>query len=177
MQLLYSLDIGIVEYLAAHRTPLGIVLAFIATDIGSTAVIAALTLVILVYFAHKHRHLVIPFVVMIFGSVASFEIIKNLVERMRPPAELALYTPGDYSFPSGHATTAVVFFGFLAYYLAHRRAHGRRIWIYAAATLLMLLIGVSRVYLGVHYPSDVLAGFMLGALWLWIGIKLIRHHA
>lgn len=158
---------------AAHRTPLGVMFAFLGTDLGSTGTIVALSIVIAFYLAFKHRRLLLPFLVTIFGSFFSFEFLKDLVARPRPPVALELYQPPLYSFPSAHATMAIAFYGFAAYFLARKQKPVIRYGLYLSAILLVLFIGASRVYLGVHYPSDVLAGYVLGALWLWIGVRMI----
>ncbi|MGH7175721.1 MAG: phosphatase PAP2 family protein [Minisyncoccia bacterium] len=174
MQSLLALDHSVVLAFAEHRTALGVTIAYVATALGSPTTIGALALVLALYFALKHRRLVVPFVVTMAGAFASFEFLKDIVARARPEAALALYAPPLYSFPSGHAVMSVVFYGFAAYALArtYPRLGG---WIYLAATLLTLLIGLSRVYLGVHYPSDVIAGWLLGLFWLWLGTTFARN--
>lgn len=167
------IDLGIVEYLAAHRTPFATALAYSATAIGSTLTVSLLAILFALYLAHTHRHLLIPFVISIVGSVASFEIIKDVVARVRPPELYAVYLPPEFSFPSGHATTAVTLFGFVAYVFARRQKRPLRLGIYALAGVVALCISVSRVYLGVHYPSDIIAGLVLGAFWLWVGLRCI----
>lgn len=89
--------------------------------------------------------------------------LKALFHRARPEAAFASL---GYSFPSGHSFAAVTLYGMLAYWLA-RVVPGRRAWIWAGAVVLILLIGFSRIYLGVHYASDVAAGFAAGLPWLW----------
>ena len=177
MQTLLALDTSVVAAFAEHRTALGVGIAYAATALGSTATILALSAVLALYFALRHRRLVIPLALDILGAFAAFEILKDLVARPRPPAALALYTPPLYSFPSGHATMAAAFYGFSAFALA-RAWPRQRGFIWLAALLLIALIGVSRVYLGVHYPSDVIAGWLLGGFFAWLGAHLAkRRHA
>jgi undecaprenyl-diphosphatase len=93
-------------------------------------------------------------------------VLKLAFHRPRP---IAFYgtSPTSYSFPSGHALGSFCFYGVLAAVLASR-ATGRKskflIWL--AAALLVGMIGLSRIYLGVHYPSDVIAGYLAGAVWV-----------
>jgi len=104
--------------------------------------------------------------------------LKLIVGRPRPTADLVLVfrtEPGN-SFPSGHAFFAIVFWGLLAY-LAYTRMQrrGLRMLMLSGSLAIILLIGVSRVYLGAHWPSDVLGGYIFGALFLTGTIWLDRR--
>lgn len=91
--------------------------------------------------------------------------------RARPGAEFdPLVTPSGYSFPSGHSTTSLAIYGFLAY-LGGRRFPSQRPIIIAFVATLVVLIGFSRIYLGAHYPGDVLGGFAVGWLCLWMAVE------
>jgi undecaprenyl-diphosphatase len=95
--------------------------------------------------------------------------LKLLVARPRPPLEDARIVEAGFSFPSGHATVSATFYGTLAYLLIRRiSADWLKTLIGVAAALIVLAVGVSRVYLGVHYPTDVLAGWALGVFWLGV---------
>src|SRR5262249_10230344 len=96
-----------------------------------------------------------------------FELVKLIVQRPRPPLEEARIVQGGFAFPSGHSTLSATFYGTVAYLLIRRLQHDRwKVLVGAAAALVVLAIGISRIYLGVHYPSDVLAGWAAGALWV-----------
>ncbi len=97
---------------------------------------------------------------------------KTYISRDRPE-HVAYYKVDHFSFPSGHATTVVALYGLIAYFLCRRYQRQRRRIILAAA-ILIVVVGFSRIYLGVHYLSDVLAGFLLGTLWLLVGISLME---
>ena len=100
------------------------------------------------------------------GGVLLTTVLKAVFRRARPEVLETGYDASFYSFPSGHATVAVGFYGALALILAYR-LRGRARWIVAATgILLVLLIGFSRLYLGVHYPTDVLAGYLAAPLWV-----------
>jgi undecaprenyl-diphosphatase len=94
--------------------------------------------------------------------------LKELFARARPQAFFDYYlAPESFSFPSGHALFAVCFFGGLAVLLSHRlRSRAAQILVWAVALVLIFLIGVSRVYLGVHYPTDVIGGIAVGTVWV-----------
>ena len=106
--------------------------------------------------------------------------LKLLYARARPQPFFDYYpAPESYSFPSGHAMFSVCFFGGLAVLLSHRlnrRAAQVAVWLFAV--VLILLIGGSRVYLGVHYPTDVLGGYAVGVAWVTavaFGDRLAEH--
>jgi undecaprenyl-diphosphatase len=94
--------------------------------------------------------------------------LKELFARARPQGFFDYYrAPSSFSFPSGHALFAVCFFGGIAVLLSHRlRGRLARILVWTVTLVLILLIGVSRVYLGVHYPTDVGGGFAVGIVWV-----------
>jgi len=100
-------------------------------------------------------------------------LLKALVQRARPSIIEPLVHYADASFPSGHASLAAAFYGALGILLARRLAR-RLLWIIALA-LTVLIVGFSRVYLGAHYPSDVLAGYALGFSWLSL-LCFLRAH-
>lgn len=101
-------------------------------------------------------------------------VLKELIGRPRPPGEHLTYATG-FSFPSGHAMISMAFYGFIAYLLWNNIPHQGGKWGAALLGLLIISIGLSRVYLNVHYASDVLAGFLLGGLWVWLFVRLYRH--
>src|ERR1051326_3170744 len=95
------------------------------------------------------------------------EGLKLLFERHRPEAYFGLVEPLGYSFPSGHSMASCCFYGGLALIAAGRaRSRGMRWGIYSGAAMVIGGIGLSRVYLGVHYPTDVLGGYTAALAWL-----------
>jgi undecaprenyl-diphosphatase len=100
-------------------------------------------------------------------------ILKASFHRARPEAFFGLHQPEHYSFPSGHAMVSVCFYGSLAAILAAGSARSAAYWAFGIAT--PLIIGFSRVYLGVHYPTDVLAGYAAAIVWLTILFRLDRR--
>jgi undecaprenyl-diphosphatase len=116
------------------------------------------------------------------GALLTF-VLKAVFERARPELFDSGYTASSYSFPSGHATVAVGFYGALTLILAYHLRGFARWAVAACGVALVLLIGFSRLYLGVHYPTDVLAGFLAAPLWLifvgtvyvaWLSIRGLR---
>jgi undecaprenyl-diphosphatase len=107
-------------------------------------------------------------VTMLAGALFLDVGLKRAFGRIRPEAFFDFYpAPVSYSFPSGHALFATCFFGGIAVLATHRiRSRVGRVLLWLIAGVLILLIGVSRVYLGVHYPTDVIGGFAVGLLWV-----------
>ena len=123
--------------------------------------------------AAKRRRAAVVLAVAALGAEALDQIMKLLFNRPRPEPFFGLASPITHSFPSGHAMVSCCFFGVLAAILAARgapwaRSRARRISIFAAAAILVALMGFSRVYLGFHYPTDVLAGYAAAVVWLGV---------
>ena len=107
-----------------------------------------------------------PFGAMMAGAVVLENALKYAVHRTRPEPFFGT-PPESYSFPSGHALFSACFYGALAWMLAARtRNAGACAAIWTAALALIAAIGLSRVYLGVHYPTDVIGGYLVAAFWL-----------
>ena len=100
------------------------------------------------------------------GGIVLTIVLKSMFQRVRPEFFDSGYTASFYSFPSGHATLAVGLYGTLTLLLALKLRGWKRWGVAMAGTILVVLIGFSRLYLGVHYPTDVLAGYLAAPLWL-----------
>lgn len=101
------------------------------------------------------------------------QLLKNIVQRPRPDG-FRLVAASGYSFPSGHSMVSMAFFGLIIWLVWHQAKDRRaRIAICSAFALVIILIGISRIYLGVHYASDVLAGFCVSLLWLVFYTKAV----
>jgi undecaprenyl-diphosphatase len=117
--------------------------------------------------AAGRKHAALLLAIAALGGEALDQILKLCFHRPRPDAFFGLADPATYSFPSGHALTATCFYGVLAAVLAARTPSVvAKAGLWALAVVLAGLIGFSRVYLGVHYPSDVLAGYAAGIVWI-----------
>jgi membrane-associated phospholipid phosphatase len=150
------------------RTPALTTFFLVVTALGSIEAIALVSLVGAVVFGAWRRWL--PFgtwLIAAGGSVMLLLLLKALFARPRPYFEQPLLLETYYSFPSGHAMEAVVLYGMLAHFavLALRNWRARAAVVFGTS-LLVLLIGFSRMYLGVHHLSDVVAGFAAGGVWL-----------
>ncbi|MGF9859444.1 phosphatase PAP2 family protein [Priestia endophytica] len=148
------------------------------TFIGSLPAIIVLSVLIMffLYTILKHRSELILFVAAILGSSILFRILKQIFQRERPNLH-RLIEISSYSFPSGHATTAFAFYGVLAFLLwRHLPTQWGRTILILLSVIMILAIGTSRIYLGVHYPSDVLAGYLVSIFWLTIIIWLYQRY-
>lgn len=94
-----------------------------------------------------------------------YEVLKQIFRRPRPSIH-RLIEIGGYSFPSGHSMNSMIFYGFLVYLILEYMKSRLKYPLAAVICLMIPLIGISRIYLGVHYASDVLAGFIFGFIWL-----------
>jgi undecaprenyl-diphosphatase len=111
------------------------------------------------------------------GSMLLTTVLKIVFERARPELVDSGYTATFYSFPSGHATVAVGFYGTLTLLVAYNLRGLARWTVVAVGVALILLIGFSRLYLGVHYPTDILAGYLSALLWIsTVGTVLFTLH-
>jgi undecaprenyl-diphosphatase len=117
--------------------------------------------------AAKRRRAAVVLAAAALGAEALDQIMKLLFARPRAEPFFGLASPITHSFPSGHAMVSCCFFGVLAAILAAREpSRLKRTGIFAAAALLVALMGFSRVYLGFHYPTDVVAGYAAAVVWL-----------
>ncbi|WP_085521912.1 phosphatase PAP2 family protein [Tuberibacillus sp. Marseille-P3662] len=172
------------SYLYDFWGTIGDGLFVVITYIGSGYVAFPLTGIIVIFLLLRKNYGMAGLLVLnLLGVRQLNRLLKLIFARPRPDLE-HLVTVSYYSFPSGHAMNSIAFFGLLAYLLRSRLKNKgydfRFIWL--AAALLIFLIGLSRVYLGVHYPMDVLGGFLAGGSWLCFTLLLhsvffenIRH--
>jgi membrane-associated phospholipid phosphatase len=146
------------------------------TRLGNVPVLAAVTIVAAFVLARKRltSELELLLLAAIGAEILSVGL-KLGFERERPFFPDPLATESTYSFPSGHASVSLAVYGTIGYIAArHAPSRGRQIGILVAAAGLILLIGFSRLYLGVHYLSDVIAGFSLGLAWVALCVVLLH---
>jgi undecaprenyl-diphosphatase len=141
---------------------------------GSSGLIASALLAFALFRHFQWRGAAIWLVVTLAGALVLDLALKSAFHRLRPVPFFGPI-PHTYSFPSGHALFSFCFYGVLAGLLAGRvQSMTARVLIWLAAALLVLAIGLSRIYLGVHYPSDVIAGYLAGAIWAATMVALDR---
>jgi len=168
-----TLDISLSSLVYGLRTPWLTQIMIFITGLGAEFTIAAAILICSILIWEKHRQEGILFVITFISGLAANTVIKMLFQRPRPIiAPLIVET--SYSFPSGHTMNAIIFYGLFAYLTFHFTGNKPISRIVILCSIVLIgLIGFSRVYLGVHYPSDVLAGYLAGLCWLITAI-LIR---
>jgi len=165
---LVRFDRAVATYLHSLATPPLTTFFLIITAFGSIEAIALLGLFVAADFAWRRRWLsLVTWLVAVGGSAVLSQLLKGLFAQPRPFFEHPLLIETSYSFPSGHAMESLVVYGMLAYFavLALESWQARTAVVFGTA-LLVLLIGLSRMYLGVHYFSDVVAGYAAGGVWL-----------
>ncbi|HXM98849.1 MAG TPA: diacylglycerol kinase family protein [Candidatus Dormibacteraeota bacterium] len=167
---LHGLDASLMSFLHAHaHASSSLTTAMLMLSlIGSWKVMQPLVLAGLAWLLWSgNRREAVVFAVCVYGALALSVGFKLWFHRPRPSVSWALAHASTYSFPSGHSVDAVAFYGVVA--LIVLRHTGRKALssiIVILAILLILGIGVSRIYLGVHYPTDVAAGYLTGSVWL-----------
>lgn len=148
------------------RTPFLTILMRFMSFIGSDALIFFTILIPTLLFLKQRRWEAFLFAFMISAGAILNLILKLLTQRPRPSLS-PLAIERTYSFPSGHSMNSFIFFMTLAYFYVHYFRGGKYgVLAFTFAFIIILGIGLSRVYLGVHYPSDVLGGYLAGLLWL-----------
>lgn len=138
------------------------------THLGDRYAYISLTIILATYFRIKHRSwkFILQTAAVLMLSTLSNVVLKKFVNRARPSLE-HLVTVNTLSYPSGHSMSAMAFYGFLIYLsIRYTKSYVLRIGFPILLFVLILTIGASRIYLGVHYPSDVAAGYIGGFIWV-----------
>ncbi|MEO7073060.1 MAG: phosphatase PAP2 family protein [Rhodanobacter sp.] len=171
-----TFDAALATGLHAHLSLPALRVIAVLTRLGDLAWVAAASIVVLLVLLWRRQHqLATWWTLAVVGIVPLNSALKVLFRRARPLYDHALISESSFSFPSGHAFGAIVFYGMLAYVLVRLLpAHFHRAVIGASVSM-VCLIGVSRVLLQVHFASDVLGGFTSGAVWLVICIAMAEH--
>jgi len=163
-----AVDRNVAVWLHAHATPACTSLMFLASDLGAPVTVMAMASVMAIFLlwgGQRYRLLLLALAVP--GGALLNLVIKQLIHRDRPIFDDPIQVLTSYSFPSGHAMGSTVFYGTLAAIAIWQVREWRvRAAVIAVAALLIALICFSRIYLGVHYLSDVVAGFLAGVAWL-----------
>ncbi len=165
-------DKVIISFIQSFETPFLTSTMKFFSFIGSGSSINFIVIIsiIVLYFFFHHRSELLLFILVLMGSHYLFRLLKEIFHRARPDLH-RLIEIGGYSFPSGHATNAITVYGILSFLLwRHIPTQCGRSLLVIFSTIMILTIGFSRIYLGVHYPSDVIAGYFAGAFWLIISI-------
>lgn len=174
---LSDFDEPVLRWMVEHRSPAVTVLAKVVTEVGSTVgmtVIGAAAVVVL--WLRRRRGDAGMVAVVGIGAAALVFFSKRIVGRTRPPAEFRLAAEDTLSFPSGHALASTAVLGVLVVLLVRGRTPAARLRavLVVLIALFWLSIGLSRLYLGVHWATDVLGGWTSGAAWLLVCLTVRR---
>lgn len=173
-----KIDNDFANFLYIGRTSGLAKIFYIITNFANQITIVTILAISLVYLYFKKEVAYLYSILIVFlGTDASVYLIKIFINRARPSANIAYYIEDLKSFPSGHSAIAMAFFGFITYYFLHHiTGRSKKSAIILLGTILIMLIGFSRLYLGVHFLSDVIGGFLIGGLWLVASITFRERH-
>jgi membrane-associated phospholipid phosphatase len=172
-------DLGVDVWFAAHRSSVWNTVTFVGTTMAQTETAIGVTLVVVLLLRWRlgrwYESLVL--ITVMVGELVVFLAVTEVVHRPRPPVHRLDVAPPTSSFPSGHTTTAVALYGCLAILVLW--IYGRRPATRFAVAVLCCIpvyVGLSRLYRGMHYPTDVLAGALTGGLWLLVVMTTLLPH-
>lgn len=174
---LIRFDESVIQYVQAFISPRLTEYMSVVTFLGSVKWLAFSVLIAAVLlFLFKKRSLA-WFMVLSSGLGALFNLLLKWIFKRERPDIRPLIEEQGFSFPSGHSMGSFIFYGSLAYMIIHlaKRKRWKAAWTVMLGCFIMM-IGLSRIYLGVHFPSDVIAGFAAGGAWLTIMIIGFRYY-
>lgn len=164
-----TFDRAVSSWFYGIRSPALVALAKVFTFLGSLRFIGFLVVIAVASAIWKKANaLAVTLVLVVLASKWLNALVKPLFQRSRPDLFSETAVPSTYSFPSSHAMVSIAAYGMLALVVARLRP-ALRLPAYVATTLLVMLIGISRILLGVHWATDVLGGFAAGAMLLLAG--------
>lgn len=172
-----NFDESITSFIYEYRSDAMTSFVIFITDLGDVQTYIILIVAVAIWFLVDKKSIrwLIQSIIVLTSTTLLNVFIKHAISRPRPDLAMRLVEAHSYSYPSGHSMVALAFYGFLIF-LAYEKVEHK--WVKVLAfiflPLLIIAIGTSRVYLGVHYPSDVLAGYAAGLFWLVFVIFLIH---
>jgi undecaprenyl-diphosphatase len=173
------LDDNVTAWFHAHATPLLTQIARGISFFGSVGFVAVAALgVAIVLTVRKCWYQLFAIVLAVGGGSLLNILLKHFFHRQRPVLENPLVTLSSFGFPSGHTMGATLFYGVLAVFVAQSvRTWRLRALAFCLAAIVVVLVGLSRIYLGAHYLTDVLGAIAVGLAWLafcWMGVETLR---
>lgn len=169
-----SFDETLRYWVYEQRSPLLNAIFIPITYMGNWQTITVLAAILLAV-PKTRRNIGLPFAVISLSSTVVYKVVKGIFERPRPELDVRLIPQGGFSFPSGHSMNCIVCFGILIY-LIRRYCPNRKLANILTVVLGLLIVGIgtSRVYVGVHFPTDVLGGWSLGLAFLMGSILILE---
>jgi undecaprenyl-diphosphatase len=175
---LVDFDLTVITAVQSHEAPFITSIMKFFTEIGSTKIVVILCLFI-IFFLYKvlhHRMELLLFIGVVAGSPILNLLLKETFQRARPDLHV-LIEIGGYSFPSGHAMNAFTIYGILTFLLwRHIINKSGRTLLLIVSSFFIIMIGISRIYLGVHYPSDIIGGYFASGFWLAASIWFFQWY-
>lgn len=160
-----AIDTATLNFLQQFASPQMTLAAHFVSLLGSEVVLAITALLLIVLAWQRRWGRAVTLVLVTGGAEVLNNLLKSLFHRTRPEPVIGILAAQQFSFPSGHAMVSAAFYFYLAY-VVWRLVHGVWRWVLVGGLiLLVLLIGVSRLYLQAHFLSDVIAGYLAGFLW------------
>lgn len=174
-------DVRLAQWLHAHPAPaITWLMLFVAYAHSQMGIVALASLFGFYLHAHRERYWMVALALTIGGGLPLNVVLKHVFQRARPSFDDPLLTLSTYSFPSGHTSGSTLLYGLIAAYLVcHTRSWWARIAIVFGAGAIVGLTGLSRMYLGVHYLSDILAAMSFSVAWLALcvtSVSSLRRH-
>lgn len=168
-----AFDQVVTHFVTSLRTPFLNQVMMVITIFGNEFIFSTSVIFIAVAAAKKHIGDSILYAYIVGGGALLNLVLKFLIDRPRP--ERALIEETYSSLPSGHAMNSFIFYATLAYFTYHF-THNKKLTVIVAlgSTILVGLIGISRIYLGVHYPTDIIAGYIAGFWWFCTSLFMHR---
>jgi undecaprenyl-diphosphatase len=181
---LVTRDQAVANWFHGNGTAFGDRIFVIVSAVGSPAAMAVLFAAVVLYlWRARQRTLLVAWVLSYVGGTVLDGVMKDIVRRPRPEFAAKFLHYNSWSFPSGHSMGSLIGFAMLAYTVIRIyriESMPARLCIWTGALVMIALVGYSRIYLGVHYLSDVVAGYTLGILWLAVcftGLQMVSRRA
>jgi undecaprenyl-diphosphatase len=176
LKLIKNFDDSITSFIHGLTSPFLTSIMKLFTFLGSGVIVAVIVVLMMIflYVVLKHRSELILLAGVVIGSALLNWILKVIFHRARPLINRIIEETG-YSFPSGHSMAAFTLYGILSFLLwKHITNRIGRTLLIMFSIFMIMMIGISRVYLGVHYPSDILGAYLISGLWLVLSIWIYQ---
>lgn len=172
-----NIDTAVIAFFSAHTNPQLTSMMEWMSFLASKYFLMPGYAILIVWCLFNQKKKIIALSVGIIGSIGFIIVFfMKIVFRRNRPINPQLEKLQDYSFPSGHTTSGFIFYGLLIYLVWQSKLATGYKWMLSVLLLLLsFLIGASRIYLGMHYPSDVMAGFCVGSAWLMISLFFLHR--
>lgn len=170
----FLFDQRVIETIRLYASPAMDTFMIFITELGSKLMLGLLLMISMIWLNRKNQWGMLFYFITVAGGGLLNLSLKNFFERERPTINRIIEADG-FSFPSGHSMGSMTYYGFLIYLVIRSKFHPlSKIGLATFFSIIILLIGMSRIYLGVHYPTDVIAGYMAGGFWLILCISFLE---